>query len=289
MILSLLVLTAVAEPSVDARTARAFGDHLLQTGDAYNALTWYRLALFLEPDAPDADALRFRMALAWERGERYPAAVFAYGQVTGPLMDQATYRAAVADFEAGNLLSADHTLETLTLYSPDSVWAPRAAYTRGVLALQAHDLPTASARFATFAYVDSPLAVRASALAAAAAEPVRKKSPGLAAALSVVPGLGQLYTGHPGDAAMAAALNIPIGLGAGLLLADGLQTGRPVEIAAGGLFTGMFALTFPSNLLGAYRGAARANERAAAKRADALLQQAWDPSLQLKAEDVALP
>lgn len=279
-----------AAPGLTADQAAAFGDHLLAQKDGFNALTWYRLALFLEPARPDADALRFKQALAYERGERYPAAVFAYGQVGGALADRAAYRGALADHRAGNDVSADLALERLGLFFPDSRWAPPAAYARGVLALQRFDLDVAQARFSAFPYADHALAPRAAALAGEAAAPVPRKSPALAAGLSVVPGLGQLYAGHPGDAFMAALFNIPLGLGAGLLLADGIEQQRPTEIAAGAVLGTVFlAATWPSNLVGAWRGAERTNQHRERRRAEALLQQAWDPSLELDAQDVELP
>lgn len=279
----------VAPPAVDAATAAAFGDHLLGQGDGYNALTWYRLALFLDPHAPGADALRFREALAYERGERWEAAVYAYGQVQGELAAQAGYRAALCEQRAGNAAAADLGLGNVAAFHPDSPWAPRAAYARGALALERHDLDAAAAALSAFPYPSDPLAPRAASLAAAAAEPLPQKRPALAAGLSVLPGLGQLYAGHPGDAFMAAAFNWTAGVGGALLLADGIKEKRPLEIGAGAFLAGVFSLTWPSNVVGAYRGAIRTNEHRERRAAEALLQQAWTPELELEAEDVVLP
>ncbi len=277
-------------PALSADQAVAFGDHLLAQGDAYNALTWYRLALFLDPQRPDAEALRFRVGLAYERGERYPAAVFAYGQVGGPLADRAAYRAAIADHRAGNEAAADLGLERVGVFYPGSEWAPRADFARGIFALQRYDLETAQTRFAAFSHPESPLAPRAAELATAASEPVPRKSPALAASLSVVPGLGQLYAGHPGDAMMAALFNVPLALGAGLLLADGVEQQRPTEIAAGAVLGSVFVVAFyPSNVIGAWRGAERTNQMRERRRSEALLQQAWAPDLELDAGEVEPP
>lgn len=305
MILSLLAMALGAEPapeippaapltapslaSLDSQTASGFADALMAADDPYNALTWYRLALYLDPARPDADALRFRQALAYERGERFPAAVFAYGQVGGGLADDAAYRAALADYHAGNPLSADVGLERLPLFYPDSNLLPQAAFARGVLALESRDLDAAVVRFSAFPYPDSPLAPRAAALASAAQEPVERRSPALAGALSIVPGLGQLYAGHPGDAAMAALVNIPVGVTSALLLTDGIRTHRAGPLVAGGILGAAFVITYPSNLLGAWRGANRTNTRNRQLRAEALLGSAYDPSLQLDADEVALP
>ncbi len=296
MILCLIAAALAAEPdpatppAVTADQAVAFADQLRAQGDAYNALTWYRLALFLDPEGPDAEALRFRIGLSYEQGERYPAAVFAYGQVGGALADRAAYRGALADHRAGNDLSADLSLERVGVFYPSSEWAPKASFARGVIALQRFDLAQAQERFASFPHPDDPLAPKAAALAELASQPLPRKSPALAAGLSVVPGLGQLYAGHPGDAFMAALFNIPLGLGAGLLLADGIDQRRPTEIAAGAVLGTVFlAATYPSNLVGAARGARRTNEHRERRAAEALLEQAWDPALELDADDVVAP
>ena len=47
--------------------------------------------------------------------------------------------------------------------------------------------------------------------------------------------------------------------------------------------------TYPSNLIGAWRGAVRTNKQHERRRAEALLKEAWDPALELDIDDVQAP
>jgi len=286
-----------APPAVDGATARSFADHLLEQGDPFNALTWYRLALYLEPERPDAEVIRFRMAWAYEAGHRWDAAEAAYGQVLGPgLTDRATYRIAAVAAQDGRPEDADRWLsvffsndyEDSFVVHPGSPWAERAPYARGVVALQAHDLDTAARRFAEVP--EGPWRARAQPLAKAAAEPLPSRSPLLAASLSaLVPGAGQTYAGHAGDGLMAFAANAVLGVWSYALLRQGIEQERAWEVGLGCVTGGMFTVTWASNVVGAWRGARRFDETKARDRAEALLGEAWDPTLELRAEDVALP
>ncbi|MBN1335884.1 MAG: hypothetical protein JXB39_07990 [Deltaproteobacteria bacterium] len=277
----------------DATTARAFADHLLESGDPFNALTWYRMALFLEPDRPDADVIRFRMAYAYEAGRRWEAAEVAYGQVLGAdLADRATYRIAAVDAQAGRPEDADRWLALLAdrhpAPRPDSPWAERAPYARGVVALQSDDLEEASRRFAEVP--EGPWRTRARSLADAAAVRLPSRSPLLAASLSaVVPGAGQFYAGHVGDGLMALAASGVLGVWSYTLLRQGIEQDRAWEVGLGGVVGGMCTVTWSSNVVGAWRGARRFGDQEARERASELLAEAWDPALELSVEDVVLP
>ena len=275
-------------PPVEGVDARGFADHLLATGDPYNALTWYRLVLYQEPDAADADAIRFKIGLCYERGRRFDAAVHAYGQVSGGLEGRAMYRVGLSEHAAGRVEVGDAALDGILLFAPGDPWGQRAQYTAGVLALQRSDLDAARRRFEQVPGGD-PLAARAATLAGEAAVPLSQKRPGLAMGLSVVPGLGQLYAGHPGDAAMAFVFNAALGLWSGSLLANGIQDEKPAQIVAGAALGSVFAVTWSANLLGAKRGAQRTNQHRALRRSQALLETAWVPELELAAEGVAVP
>ncbi len=281
--------------TVDAATARSFADRLLDAGDPFNALTWYRLALHLDPDRPDAEVVRFRMAWAYEAGGRWDAAEAAYGQVLGPgLTDRATWRIAAVAAQDGRPQDADRWFavladEELALH-PDSPWVTRAPFARGVVALQAHDLPTAARRFAEVPPEADPWGPRAASLATASAVPLPSRSPLLAAVLStVLPGSGQVYTGHLGDGLMAFAASGVLGAWSYTLVRQGVEQERAWEVGLGAVVGGMATLTWSSNVVGAWRGAHRFDDRQARERADALLAEAWDPALELQAADVALP
>ena len=263
---------APAPPAVNAQTAVDFADHLLRSGDAFSALSWYRLADFLQP----APQTAWRIGLAYEHGSQFEAAAYSYGQLATA---QAGWRAAVCQFHAGSPQMADLQLAELPALFPGTPEADRADYLRGVLALKQHDLSGAQERFAM---VSGPLAPRASELAAAASSPIPYKSPALATTLSFIPGLGQLYTGHIGDGVIAMVVSGGLGLWSGTLLATGISESRPGLTAAGGVLAGMTVVTWSSNLVGAYSGAVRFNTHAARRQSEALLEEAWMPELALE-------
>jgi tetratricopeptide (TPR) repeat protein len=272
-----------------------FGDALLAEHDPFNALTYYRLALHLDPDRPDAGAIRFRVALCYERGDRFDAAAQAWLDVAGrhpDLSDRATYRAALANLDADRPIEAIAYLNEVRAESPESPWAERAEFVVGVAALESHDLAAADAAFATFAstHPQSPLATRAGAARDVLATPPRRRSPALAGVMStIVPGTGQMYAGHVGDGVMALLADGSLALFTSALLRDGIEDSRTWEIATGGVLGGFTLVFWSANTLGAVRGATRANEHEVRVRAEGALREADHPDLERDAEDVALP
>lgn len=291
----LLACTILCPPAAGAEPADPadFADVLVQAQDPFNALTWYRYALYLDPARPDAAALRFRAAWCYEAGERWREAELGYGDLATlhpDLAPGALWRQAAVLAHGGNLRSADAALDELQLLYPDSPWAPRAEYARGVLHLEAHDLPGAALAFSNAAAQPGPLQSAASSLALSAAAPLPHRRPLVAAGASaLVPGLGQALSGHWGDAGMALAANGALGLLAGSLLAYGVEQDRAWAAGAGVVVAGGLALTWSSNVLGAYRGAERFNTHQQRRAAESLLQQAWEPTLELRADEVQLP
>jgi TolA-binding protein len=278
----------------DAASARAFADHLLSKGDPFNAVTWYRLALFQDPTRGDADAIRFRIAAAYELGQRWDAAEVAYGLVEGTsLASRAAYRSAVVNEKAGRFIAADQQFESVTQYYPDTPWAARASFARGVVFLENRDLGRAALRFdaaSTAPALGEPWPERAKLLASRAREPLPHRSPLVAAGLStVLPGAGQLYSGHAGDGAMALVANGVLATWSATLLRDGIEHDKGWKTGMGTAIGAMFAVTWVSNIYGGWRSAVRFNEHKARRRAESLLGEASDPRLELDAASISLP
>lgn len=280
-----------AAPPVDASVARGFADHLLSAQDPFNALTWYRLALYLDPARPDADAIRFRMAWAYEKGERYDAAEVAYGDLAGTsLASRAAYRSAAVSLLQEDWSAADQAFEAVTLYHPGTDWAARAAFARGITWLEANQLQRAATAFSQVPQGEGPWDERAATLGEQALAPTARRSPLLAASLSaVVPGAGQAYSGHVGDGVMALLANGVLGVWSYTLLRDGLEEDQAWETGMGSVIGAMFLVTWSSNVLGGWRSAERYQHTQARHRAEDLLQQAFDPELELQTGDVRLP
>ena len=283
--------TLPLDTGLDSQQAARFADHLLSRNDPFNALTWYRLALFLDPERDDAGALRFRIAYAYELGERWDAAEVAYGRVAEPsLQAQAAYRVAVVNHLAGRTAVADQEFANLLAYYPESPWASKAAYARGVMWLQDHDLPRAAQQFSAVPADHEPWSGRASTLATASEERIPSRSPAVAATLSAfIPGMGQIYSGHLGDGLMALAANGVLGAWSYGLIRQGVEQDRAWEVGLGSTIGSMFLLTWSSNMVGGWRSAKRFQDTAARHRADSLLNDAWDPTLELNPQDVSLP
>jgi TM2 domain-containing membrane protein YozV len=271
----------IVEATEDPIRAASFADQLMREDDPYNALTFYRWSLFL--GGPEAD-LRFKIGLAYERGARWEAASYTYGLVRGPLAERAAYRAAICAFRGGEPALANLGFQELR----EEPWRNQVTYTFGLLALEAHDLDLARDAFGAVP-IDSPWSVRARALAQEAETDLPHRSPVLAGTLSIVPGLGQIYAGHLGDGIVAALANGAIGLWSATLLVDGIQRERVWEMGAGVVLGGVFSITYPSNIVGAYRGAGRFNDHVERRRAEELLAEGWDPALEIHATEASLP
>ena len=263
---------AVEPPTVDAATAAAFADHLLSSGDAYGALSWYRLSEFLAP----SPTTTFRIGLAYEHGERFESAAHVYERLDTP---EAALRTALCLHRAGGAEAADALLAALPLRHPASPQAEHADYIRGVLALEVHDLSGAAGHFSS---VSGALAGPAAALSSAAQVEIPQRSPGLASALSLVPGVGQMYAGHVGDGLIAMGVTGGLSLWGGTMLATGIVEDRPGLTTIGGVLTGAALVTWTSNLVGAYTGAARFNRLTTERRAAVLLEEAWLDELALE-------
>ncbi|TNE85515.1 MAG: hypothetical protein EP330_25880 [Deltaproteobacteria bacterium] len=282
--------TAEVAASLDARTAGVFADELLLHGDPFNALTFYRLSRTL--GAEDAGDIGFRMALCYELGDRFAAAEQAYLDLAGQHADwsaRATFRAAMSAQADGRPREAAMHLQDVLLEGQGTELAPRAAYMQGVVALSGGELASADAAFSSFeaSYPSHSLVPRAAAARAVLAERIPRRSPALAGAMSLVlPGSGQLYAGHPGDAAMAFLASGVLGLWSYTLVRSGFEDDKGWRVGTGAALGTVAAFTWTSNVFGAVRGARRSNSYLRKKRADEALRETADSALPITAEDV---
>jgi hypothetical protein len=281
--------------ALDATSAPRFGDTLLAAGDPFNALTYYRLGLFLDPDRPDATALWFRVALCYERGERWDAAASAWLDLAGrdPIASpHATYRAAMSTLGAGRYAEAKLDLQEVAAEGQGTAWAERAAFLIPVADLLANDPASARLEFASFdaAHPGSPLIARSQAAVAVLEGHDWHRPPALAGAMSLIlPGSGQLYAGHAGDGVMAFVANGTLATFTYSLMRQGIEQDRGWEVGMGTVLGGMTALSWTSNVIGAAQGAKRANVHHARRKAEAALREADAKDLEREAADVELP
>lgn len=295
-----LVPEAISAPDnpafeVDAITAVAFGDHLRETGDPFNALTWYRLGLFLDEDRTDAAPIRYRIALAYELGDRYDAATRAWLDVAGEhpeLSPEATYRAAMTTLAQHHAQEARLYLDEVRMEGPDTPWAVRAEYMAALAHLDAGSADLAATELRAFAaaHPGSALGLRAQAAAATLDGKVPRRSPAVAGlASTVLPGSGQIYAGHLGDGVLAFLASGTLALSTYALIAHGIETERGWEVGVGGVLGVMATGTWASNVLGAVQGARRTNRHHELRRNEEALREADHADLAQRPEDVVPP
>ena len=202
-----LCLPSAAHPP---EAQREFGDALLRDGDAYRAIGAYKGALFSAPDAPWAELVRYRIAVAYLVGGQPEAAMAEASRLSGelgPLRLDAELLSARAAYAA----ESDRDLRLGLGAIEDELAGARLAYARylwGWSRLRAWDFEGAAARFKEVP-AGSPWSADAQALTEAlgAGPAFSRKSPTLAALLSVIPGLGHLYLGMYGVALSALVWN----------------------------------------------------------------------------------
>lgn len=283
-----------AEPATGGTASSddaAFAEHLLRSGDPFNALTFYRRALFTDPDRTDAADLHLRIGLCYELGERYPAAEEAYLDTAGRFpgrSPEATYRAAMATAHVDPLRARIH-LEEVVMEGEGTAWAMRASFMQGVVTVQAGDLDGADGAFATYlaAWPTSELSPRAEAARSLLAVTAPRRSPALAGTMSLVlPGSGQLYAGHPGDGLMAFLASGVLGAWSATLIWYGVDADRGWAVASGTVLGTFAVFSWASNVVGATRGARRFNRHQQRRRAEEILRELDHPDLQRIPTDV---
>ena len=239
-----------------------FALELMERGRWEQAIQEFERFLFFCPDHAAAPEAELAIGRCYEQLGRYAEAVGAYRRaaerhVGHPVERQALYRAGAAAYRAGKYEEARIALNRLLAPGEDDRWAWRARYRRAWASLRLHAFVVAREQFVALGAGESPYREAAEALVAGI-DRIRDlpyRSPLLAGVLSgVLPGSGQVYTGHYKDGLLAFLVN------GGLIFATYEAVDKEVY-AAGGL-TGVVALTFyAGNVYGAVNSAYRSNHR----------------------------
>ena len=143
---------------------------------------------------------------------------------------------------------------------------PRLAVAEALLALHDGDHGAALAQLepldtdASFGPEGTAYAVAAARIGLREGPPTAARSPGLAAAMSaVVPGAGQLYTGHLYDGAQAFGLTAALGYGAYAAWRHELDAGGPTAYVLPTLAALVAGSFYAANVRGAHASARRFN------------------------------
>jgi hypothetical protein len=264
-----------AESSAEASLAANFARTLAGEGDHYRAIGEYKRALFLAPGSSEAGRWRYGIAESYRRGEQHDAAVRAFDELGSSdpgWRPFAALGAARSTLAAGNAdVAVIRAREAATLLEPMGR-AREAYWVEAWALLKAGRDAEAKAAFER-ARGDGMLGEAADRALAAmpSLEQLPTKSPALAGALGLVPGLGHLYLGEPGTALSALAWN---GVFAWALV-DALRAEQWSLAVVLGMFEAMW---YGGSIVGAVSGAHRYNHDA---RVNALedLTRAASPAL----------
>jgi tetratricopeptide (TPR) repeat protein len=212
----LWLLAAHASPSALAPAQPGAADHqsslfgfaqsLYAAGEYYRAIGEFQRFLFFQPHHPLASEAQLMIGLAFFCGERWLPAFEVFRQLTRVTSD-ASVRAEAALWMAetrtlgGDQAEAARLFREIIRQYPGSTMAQRAAYLIGWTYLRQRQWTQAHE---AFVQVDEGSSYRASSerLAAALEPPpeLPQRSPTVARLLStVLPGTGQIYTGHTLD------------------------------------------------------------------------------------------
>ncbi len=191
-----------------------FAQSLYAAGEYYRAIGEFQRFLFFQPDHPLASEAQLTIGLAYFCGERWLQAFEVFRQV-GRATPDAAIRAESALWMAETRARGGDQVEAIRLYqelsrqSPSGEIAQRAAYLIGWGYLRQRQWTNARE---AFAHVDekSPYHASGERLATALDPPpeLPQRSPTVARLLStVLPGAGQIYTGHTLDGLIGLALH----------------------------------------------------------------------------------
>jgi tetratricopeptide (TPR) repeat protein len=272
-----------ATPAIEAK---GFADHLFNQGEYYRAIGEYQRYLYLRPDAPDAEHVHLRSAMAYLFGGEYRLANDALARVNESITDPRRLRLAAfarcqASFLHGTWSPASVKLKTyLQDFPADKEGRPltnQALLMAGWTSLRLNRLEDAETSFAVLAENSAPEKGYAKLVADVHAlrTAPQTKSPWVAGLLSVVPGLGHAYLGRPDIALFALAWNSLFIYAA----ADNIRNG---DYGTGSILSSFAFLWYSGTIYGSVSGAHKWNRDMRLNKIEAL-EESYppDPGLDL--------
>jgi tetratricopeptide (TPR) repeat protein len=272
---------------VDLSQMIVFADSLYERGEHLRALNFYEFYLSLKPEADEADGLHLKIGLCYQGEKRWDDAAHAFEEVVEgyPASDvaaEASYRIGQTFFLSGNYFKAvQGFLETGERF-PSSRYGHLAEYSAAVSYAMGGAWEESSETFEGFykQNPEHPLAEQSANLSeyVLKGDSLPRRSPFVARLLSaVIPGLGQAYCTHYGDAIMALLVNGTVGF----LTYDAFTHDREV---AGALFSLAGVSFFGGNVYGGGRSAERFNENQRRRFSQKAFEAAANPLLELSLE-----
>ena len=183
-----------------------FAQSLFREGDYLNALHEYQRYLFLYPNTAQADFVQLHIAAAYQNVGRLEAAIAAYHSLIqnypqSPFIERARSNIAQCQLLSGNQATSIASLRQFLSDYPASELAPRAQFIIATIYMDRKDWAAAIQEWGQvrIKYSQTPFSEMSDQLMGIAqqAELLPRRSPSTAGLLSVLlPGLGQVYSGH---------------------------------------------------------------------------------------------
>ncbi|GAB4171330.1 MAG: hypothetical protein Kow00100_12470 [Geothermobacteraceae bacterium] len=254
LLLVLCLLSGGPALAGDADRLLDFADHLFAQKDYYRAVTEYKRFLYLHPDDPAAPSALLRMTRAYLAGERWQEADATVDELLKRYPEsreagRAALLSAEVAFRQRNFSLARQRYGSAGLRYPELAGA--ADYRIAWCLLEEGDIDQARRQLEG---LEAPQGqALADDLGRFATLP--RKSPATAGLLSaVLPGAGQVYTGHARDGAIAFALNVAF-------ILAGIEAFDNGNEALGGILAFVEVGWYAGNIFNAVTNAHKSNRR----------------------------
>jgi hypothetical protein len=248
-----------------AQPREEFAIHLMRERDYFRAITVYKELALFESDPWIRSRHRYKIGLAYRLSRHYELSQQALVPLLSdpaaePMLGQVHLQVALAHVGMHSPGAAAYHLEAAERLGQ----AHLARIISSWIQLESGDAAGAKSQLAPLARAQPPAPVLAMSRRLSAAsdqlDQPPSKSPGLAALMSaVVPGSGQVYTGHHTDGAQAFGFVGAFGFATYLAYQHDRDRGNPYLLTA--LAGSITAFLHLSNILGAERTARFHNER----------------------------
>ncbi|RMF86756.1 MAG: outer membrane protein assembly factor BamD [Nitrospinota bacterium] len=243
----------------DPQRLLGFADSLLQEGEYFRAITEYKRFLFSYPSHPRALEARYKIGLAYFRGQEWEEAILRFREIVEAYPQEEIARDALfmigeAYYRKGDYPSAIRVYQAITAHYPQTETATKARYRIGWSLLRLRQWEEAATQFAAIEE-QSPYYPSAQTLMQEAkkGETLPRKSPLLAGILSgLLPGAGQAYNGRYRDALVAFLLN-------GAFILGGIEAIRAGNEALAGAIFFFEGGWYSGNVYGAINAAHKFN------------------------------
>lgn len=247
-----------AEELNDPEEIFSFADYLYLKEDYYRAITEFERVIFFYPDHPHALKAKLKIALAYQKGKKWDLALDYFRKITEDYHDRKAGIEASYHIGETYCLKEDypHAIGKFSSFIeryPEDDLTKKAQVMLGWCYLKNKSYERAIEEFGKVE-AESPFYDTAAGLARDAGDfpTLPHKSPALAGILSIIPGVGQIYTGRIQDGVITLVLN-------GFFIWGAYEAFDHGNNVAGGILLMFESGWYSGNIYGAISGAHKYN------------------------------